>query len=194
MTTYRDCLGCPAPKASVSLCGSNYGVGGYWTIDSACQEIHRAGGKHATKDDAVGTLAALGWIVTDDDTDRYGWGCVSLLHPDTQSELDRLVAASDDKWRGASPCYVRLGDLPASGRSRNHADGSNEAGVSVYHGEILPTGEARPLPRHNAELCGLLTMLAERPMYVVTGDEIGTGSDGEPLLANCKIVSPVAAR
>lgn len=81
--------------------------------------------------------------------------------------------------------FVRFGALPDGGRSRNDETGDLEAGVSVYRGEwqssdrdvlcvtLVSEGDAFQLRQ-----------LEDRPIYLVEGEEVGTGSDGEPLLAN----------
>lgn len=58
-------------------------------------------------------------------------------------------------------------------RSRNHLDGSMEAGMSVSE--------------HPAYQLG-----GYKYIYVVTGDVIGTGSDGEPVLANARALTKPA--
>jgi hypothetical protein len=81
--------------------------------------------------------------------------------------------------------YVRFGDLPEGGRSRNDETGQYEAGVSVYHAEWANSD-------HDV-LCVLLCnegdvaqlhILEDRSLYLVEGIEVGKGSDGEPLLAD----------
>lgn len=67
--------------------------------------------------------------------------------------------------------FARHGAAPASGASRNHREGSGEAGVSVY--EIV--GNA-------IQYCGWFFEIAARPLYLGEGTIIGWGSDGEPLV------------
>jgi hypothetical protein len=85
--------------------------------------------------------------------------------------------------------FLRHGDLPESGRSFNHRDGHDEAGVSVYR--LTRVGRAwKLLDGYGAAI------FAEKPTFVVTGkvlvDDAGrdlTGSDGEPLLSNVRVLS-----
>jgi len=109
-------------------------------------------------------------------------------HIATRAAVDRQDAEADAKWADAVDCYVRFGDLPAGGRSRNHADGTMERGVSCFRGKLLPSGEAKPLPQSNVQVVSMLS-LRDRPMYIVAGTHMGDGSDGEPVLADCRIVS-----
>ncbi len=186
-TIYRDVLGIPQPQAMISHFGGSYGKGGYWLLNSTAENIrHR---KWQTPEDAEADMTAEGWRVISKDRDGYGAVRIIIEHPPTASYMDRLRARDSDKWENATPCFVRYGKPPADGISHNHRDGIPEAGVSVFYGECLPNGEARALPKHTAELGTLLGLRAKsQPLYIVTGDLIGTGSDGEPLLSNCKIV------
>ena|SRR5687767_15718689 len=67
--------------------------------------------------------------------------------------------------------FVRHGQPPASGDSRNHRDGFAEGGVSVYE---LKDGQ----PQYTGWHFGI----AERPAYAGKGRIVGWGSDGEPLV------------
>ena len=69
--------------------------------------------------------------------------------------------------------FLRFGDIPASGQSRNFRDGHSEGGVSCY--EILADG--------SPNMCGWPFGIMEgRPKISGTGIVIGWGSDGEPLI------------
>lgn len=72
---------------------------------------------------------------------------------------------------GASIEFVRFGSVPAEGRSRNHRDGTDEAGVSVYE---IKDGAI--------EFVGFHFDFVDRPAYRGTGVIVGWGSDGEPLV------------
>ncbi|NLA52516.1 MAG: hypothetical protein GX860_10410 [Alcaligenaceae bacterium] len=85
--------------------------------------------------------------------------------------------------------YLRFNDIPKNGISKNWATGINEKGLSVYqlkydliNGCYKITGKA---------LQGALItyILKQSPIYFVTGEQIATGSDNEPLLSNVKILS-----
>ena len=36
-----------------------------------------------------------------------------------------------------------------------------------------------------------ISLLKEKPLFEVEGDHIGVGSDGEPLLKNCRVVKEI---
>ncbi|BDQ36294.1 hypothetical protein SYK_06540 [Pseudodesulfovibrio nedwellii] len=112
-----------------------------------------------------------------------------IIHKAT-AIADQLAKESHDKkWGEAEDVFVRYGDIPEGGISFNYRDNISEEGVSVYHGKYLPkSGEAIAIPKYNQEMGTFLELKAgERPLYVVDGEKIGTGSDGEPVLKNAKI-------
>lgn len=88
--------------------------------------------------------------------------------------------------------YIRVGELPPDGKSkiRRRADNSiigEEEGVSVF--EYIE-GRGIVVP-HNQQARDDFLMLMnsiDKPQYIVIGEEIGVGSDGEPLLKNVEII------
>jgi len=88
-------------------------------------------------------------------------------------------------YREQSVRYIRFGEPPADGLSTNHLDPQNpkkEIGVScypaiVYKGKLMPV-----LPDYNRMAAVDMEWLMDRPRFEIFGEEIGTGSDGEPLL------------
>lgn len=82
--------------------------------------------------------------------------------------------------------YLRLGPWPEDERSRCWATGTIEEGVSVYaldpQGQpVAPSGEWAEVDLHER-------LALDEPKWLVTGDLVGTGHDGEPLLRNLTIV------
>lgn len=75
--------------------------------------------------------------------------------------------------------YVRFGKPPESGRSFNPRDNITEEGVSVYKVQLTEKGweviaDGRTL--------GTVASVSDRDLYFVKGEQIGVGSDGEPIL------------
>lgn len=97
------------------------------------------------------------------------------------------IAARAARWAGRD-LYIRFGDAPAGGRSRNYATGELERGISVYearHDLISDTWMTG-----GAMVGTLVSYLAQGiPARLVTGTEIGSGSDGEPLLSDLEVVA-----
>lgn len=130
---------------------------------------------------------AHGYVVTGGEIDLHGDGGIALVSPDTENE-----PISVEKWARAKPCYLRFGALPKSGKSRNHRDDIEEAGVSVFRGLLSPDDEAAVVVASNFETGSAVSCLRDnRDAFVVTGEETGFGSDGEPVLGNVRILREV---
>jgi hypothetical protein len=106
-------------------------------------------------------------------------------------EAERLAALWAVKWDLlAKPVFVRFGELPAGGRSRNYITGELEAGASCI-GLLRNPLTAELMPRLTPAISMYLLFNAgDRPCYQVEGELIGCGSDGEPILGNARIVGP----
>lgn len=94
-------------------------------------------------------------------------------------------------------CYIRIGEFPPTGKSRIHCGDEllgEETGVSVWEAVELDGKYRILIPNPcNANAMGDLESdflrshyYISRPVFEVEGDVIGTGSDGEPLLANIR--------
>ena len=85
---------------------------------------------------------------------------------------------------GDRDTYLRFGDIPEGEQSTDHSSGRKESGVSVYASE-------KDDGVHY--LCGTelqtVFFLLDRPIYLVSGERVGTGADGEPLIRDVKIES-----
>lgn len=129
-------------------------------------------------------------------------------YPDATIDPVEFTADGQEWWdayhgqavqaaQGPARHYLRFGDVPEGERSFNHAEGTREDGVSVYdlhhgrpaidyiseHGNDLHDELEERLRGHRRE--GL-------PAHVVTGDHVGFGHDGEPLLNNVRVLHPWA--
>lgn len=110
--------------------------------------------------------------------DRYlisGYGeAERVSFQDEQAVKDFINNGTRDYLTGpAGPerTFFRLGKPPESGRSRNHAAGTSEGGVSVY---LTPVS-------------GSMGINESRGWYYFKGRQVGTGSDDEPVVV---ITSP----
>jgi hypothetical protein len=86
---------------------------------------------------------------------------------------------------GARRVFIRLGEVPDSGRSQNHEDGHCEAGVSCYEADMR--GGTIWIRSDGLDLEATRNKLAEarrqrRALFLVVGRVHGKGSDGEPVL------------
>lgn len=89
--------------------------------------------------------------------------------------------------------YIRFGLPPKSGKSLNYATGEPEGGVSAYNASFDPitgTWLCDGSALMGAVIVGNIT---KQDVYLILGDEVGVGSDGEPVLSNVQIVSKLIA-
>jgi GNAT superfamily N-acetyltransferase len=97
--------------------------------------------------------------------------------------------------------FVRFGEWHPSETSRNYAEGYREAGVSVYDAVptgrqvkvVLPTGGLDEI-NTEADLHARVRQFREGTLaaFLVTGEVVGTGGDGEPLIQRIKVVGVLA--
>jgi len=93
--------------------------------------------------------------------------------------------------------YLRFGEIPENERSGIY-DGdlgkiSEEIGVSVYN-VIKKKGVYNillPMPIKQGHIFDLSGFLETRNKYLLNGDEVGIGSNGEPLLINVKVIKKI---
>ena len=80
--------------------------------------------------------------------------------------------------------YIRYGFWDNRLLSRNHRTRERESGVSVYRA-IVKGGVVYP----NDDIAREQLHGQGRLVFAVTGDEVGVGSDGEPVLRRVKALS-----
>lgn len=100
-------------------------------------------------------------------------------------------------------CYIRIGEIPADEISNIYKMGvrvGRELGVSVYNAIKIDDKWAIVLPlpikenQGNTIECLIKQVIRDknsRKIYLVTGNEVGIGSDNEPLLKNIKILKDI---
>nr|DAV18300.1 MAG TPA: hypothetical protein [Caudoviricetes sp.] len=81
--------------------------------------------------------------------------------------------------------YLRLGEIPTNESSYNFLTKCQEAGVSVF--EYV---DSKPV-LSNLQLVDSFSGRNDHKAYVVTGDVVGVGFDGEPLLKNVNIIREI---
>lgn len=85
--------------------------------------------------------------------------------------------------------YLRFNDLPEGGRSKNFATGQMEAGVSCYALRWDLINQCYKRTGGGLDGAMIAYGIQGSPMYLITGTECGTGSDGEPVLEGAKILA-----
>lgn len=87
--------------------------------------------------------------------------------------------------------YIRYGEIPPNEKSKIHNRAGEiigeEVGVSVFE-YIEGRGAVIPDTEKARDDYFMLSKMYWKNHYLVTGDEVGIGSDGEPLITNVKII------
>ena len=135
-------------------------------------------------------------------TDDFGEfiNILSKQFPEVSFAKLSRIAVRVKKWlekQGAErkQLYVRFGDIPSNEKSkiyRGEEEIGEENGVSVYpafelNGNIV-LGLTLPITRTTLYTQQHLLEYDNRPCYLVSGDYVGSGTDGEPLIRNISII------
>jgi hypothetical protein len=150
-------------------------------MDGKFEERYTLEGVQSSLDDGVMTVKniANGRTESDDGTVEYEEEEIADIDP---SELP------DDEL------YIRFGAIPEGERSWDNRNDQWENGVSVYACERDATDKDAPEGVNGAYyLSGTMLQtvfaLMTRDTYLVTGEQVGTGADGEPVIENVEVVA-----
>lgn len=115
------------------------------------------------------------------------WVCGEMAEDALREASEAIKTLLDAPIPG--DVYLRFNDLPEGGRSKNFSTGELEVGVSCYTLRWDLVGQC--YKRTGGDLDGAMIAYAIQgaPMYLVSGTECGTGSDGEPVITGAKILS-----
>lgn len=104
--------------------------------------------------------------------------------------------------------YIRFGEIPKTEKSKIYRNGDKligeEPGVSVYdavfYDEEWKIIYPNPSTQHTAQdINDFVLDIArnnsfKRQAYLVSGDKVGIGQDGEPLIINVKIIQNITSQ
>lgn len=119
----------------------------------------------------------------------------NMLHQDAQYFISWL----EKQGKFDNSLYIRFGDIPANEKSkiyRGEQEIGSENSVSVYpafedkEGNII-LGLNLPITKTSLHTQQHLLEYESRPCYLVTGDYVGKGTDGEPLIKNVRIIKEI---
>ena len=183
---YKDSLGRPNAEATIStICNVFTG--------ECCYSLHSVSDCHkrrwsgdTTVDQIVAEMESDGWKCSVS-ADGYNRPRIDCIHIETQRVIDSANAAQAEKFANSERGYVRFGEIPECGRSRNHRDDTLELGVSCFDAEFAADGSFRLLVTPVLEVS--YYSVCDRQAYRLYGERIGTGADGEPLLRVEKAVA-----
>lgn len=106
------------------------------------------------------------------------------VHEETQryiEEAERKRLEAEKEWEGAEKGFLRFGKPPKGGRSYNTRDRLWEKGVSCYPAEFLQDGRWRIFLTDGQECQSMIYSAGGKP-YRLYGEQLGVGSDGEPVI------------
>ena len=113
--------------------------------------------------------------------------------------IDECIAWLEKQRETDKSLYIRFGNIPTNGKSKvynGEIEIGIEEGISVYpafedkEGNII-LGLNLPITKTSLHTQQHLLEYESRPCYLVTGDYVGKGTDGEPLLKNIRIMKEI---
>jgi len=164
----------------------------YVAIDDSGIEIHFDLEEMNSSDTFQLWAEGLHWAKYDAQGERIKQGSDWCTSP-TADELVTMDAVakyliSYRKDQGLR--YIRFGGLPKGGKSKNHATGETEQGISCYeaiHNPFTQVWELSGSALPSAAIAGAFG--AYDSVWLLSGDVVGIGSDGEPLISSVKVES-----
>ena len=96
-----------------------------------------------------------------------------------------------DEGKMVKKVFIRFGEIPENEKSLNHLTEKREKGISVYEGIEDDGKYSVIMPPLTYSCCVSLSGVLDRQAYLVDGVVIGSGSDGECLLKDCKIIKAI---
>ena len=113
--------------------------------------------------------------------------------------VQETIAWLEKQCESDKSLYIRFGDIPTNGKSKvynGEIEIGIEEGISVYpafedkEGNII-LGLNLPITKTSLHTQQHLLEYDNRPCYIVTGDYVGKGTDGEPLIKNVRIIKEI---
>ena len=112
---------------------------------------------------------------------------------------EKIIAWLEKQGESDKSLYIRFGNIPTNGKSKvynGEIETGIEEGISVYpafedkKGNMI-LGLSLPITKTSLHTQQALLEYDNRPCYLVTGDYVGKGTDGEPLIKNAKIIKEI---
>lgn len=116
-----------------------------------------------------------------------------------EQNQNNMIAWLEKRDNSDKSLYIRFGDIPTNGKSKvynGEIEIGIEEGISVYpafedkEGNII-LGLNLPITKTSLHTQQHLLEYDNRPCYLVTGDYVGKGTDGEPLIKNVRIIKEI---
>lgn len=130
---------------------------------------------------------------------KFGLKDGSAIAPGFNETKEQALAWLEKQSKSDESLYIRFGNIPINGKSKvynGEIEIGIEEGISVYpafedkEGNII-LGLNLPITKTSLYTQQHLLEYDNRPCYLVTGDYVGKGTDGEPLLKNVRIIKEI---
>jgi hypothetical protein len=185
-SVYKNVLGLPESVGTISFVNTQnlFNEKSYFSFASATDAPSRKWAEGTSAEEMTKDMENDGWTC-EFKKDGFGKLCAACVHINTQKIIDAAKKSNAAIFKNAEKGFLRFGDLPKNGKSKNFANGNFEAGVSTFNAEFSGNNY-RPILTDVLEITYL--NVVSRPAYRVWGKVVGTGADGEPLLKVTKFV------
>lgn len=87
--------------------------------------------------------------------------------------------------------FIRFGKFPLTKHSYNYRDDFYENGLSVYYAGQVGNQIYPIVPTHTNSLLTYTSISYRWPACLVSGEQCGIGSDGEPVIKDARIIKPI---
>jgi hypothetical protein len=185
-SVYKNAVGLPESTGTISFVNTQnlFNEESYFSFASATDAPGRKWAEGTSAEEMAKDMENDGWTC-EFKKDGFGKLCATCVHINTQKIIDAAKKNNAATFKNAEKGFLRFGDLPKNGKSKNFANGNFEAGVSAFNAEFSGNNY-RPILTDVLEITYL--NVVSRPAYRVWGKVVGTGADGEPLLKVTKFV------
>lgn len=135
-----------------------------------------------------GSLLCSGCDLAPSDIEPFRAAALALIAQDAANRqrypwIERIEHIANERG-----IFVRFGRAPKGGCSTNFATGQSEGGLSVYEAELDAQTATIKLAGSADPGTLFYCLHQQRVVYLVTGDRVGQGSDGEPVIAKARIL------
>jgi len=181
-TIYHDSLGRPEAIADIALYYDYFNKTSRFALTTLSDAPKP---KWVAKDDInqqaieiAQEMESNGWDCTIS-KDGYNKPVIRCVHIATEKLIYKKANEQKAKSENAEAGYIRFGEIPKNGISKNYRDNTNEKGLSVFEAEFVGND-------YRVKLTPVLEVtylnVMQRQAYRVYGERVATGADGEPII------------
>lgn len=112
------------------------------------------------------------------------------FHPfpsELKEKASSIIANLPENKFAGKDVFIRFNHIPKNGKSTNWATGHQELGVSAYEA-LYDVASGEYCCYGALEGAELSYLIQASPIYFITGEVVGKGSDGEPVISNIEVL------